>query len=298
MERSRRPSRRILDRSLTAALGMEHWVESRLGDARGAGLARRRIALSRWLQRSSGRLEGMAYRVAGRRPDPDVDDVILRARVASTIGSVVRSLDLPRVRVHVLDGNVRLEGRVDTDESARTIQRAAMAVPGVRDVFAVLVRGLGPSDHRPSEEAQHHSRAHHELLGAVRALDIGDLEEDEQVVGAVLRTFLDLLPDDTRRHLLSHLPADVQSLQDRSVVVGTPERARTVDAFISDVASAATQTPGTAALAIRTVLATLRDLVPEEVGDVEAVLPTELAALWADPLRVDLTEPATTTTTS
>ena len=57
-------------------------------------------------------------------------------------------------------------------------------------------------------------------------------------------------------------------------------RPRTAHGFSAAVADRAQLPSGEASLAARAVLDALRDLVPEEVDDVAAVLPRGLRPLW------------------
>lgn len=276
--------RNLVDSTVSAALAAELWLEDNLDESRRARLVRGRHAVARGLRRTSGRMEGLAYRVAARTPDPDVDDRVLRDRVSSTLGSVTRRLDVPRVRVSVHDGIVHLDGRVDDAASARVIEQTARGVAGVEEVQTSLVSGLLPGM-RPSEAAAgRRSDAFRELVGAVRGLDVGDEHEVQRLVGAVLAVFLDTLPEGERGHVESHLPADVRALTSWALTVGTPEKPRTATEFVRQVADAASRTHGTAVEAARTVLAGLHELVPEEVSDVAAVLPGDLVDFWTEPL--------------
>lgn len=105
----------------------------------------------------------------------------------------------------------------------------------------------------------------------------------------MLATLLQCLPEDEAAHVLAHLPQDVRDRATPPVEVGTPPRPRSVAVFDRAVSDRARLATTDASLATRAVLATLRDLVPEEVGDVEAVLPARLKPLWRAPAEVDTT---------
>jgi hypothetical protein len=108
--------------------------------------------------RTSGRVRGAMYRIAGRHPDPNVDDRTLADRVRSELGPVEKQLDVPHVHVMVQDHVVALHGDVEWPHEAATIERAARHVSGVRAVESHLHIGLLPGDSRPSWGALHRKR--------------------------------------------------------------------------------------------------------------------------------------------
>ena len=253
--------------------------------------ARRRLArfereVAGRAKHAADRLQGAAYRISGSHPDPDADDDVVEQRVRSSLGSMRKQLDLPRVNVTVTDHVVSLHGVVGAEDERRQIEAAVEAIEGVRAVYSYLHVGLGPGDTRPSEGRAHppESEAHHELFGVVRALDVGDEEQVGRCVAGVLSVFVEHLPDDERRHLVAHLPTDVRPLLTPPRRLGGSVSLRTVDEFVDEVANAIGRSRGTAEQATRAVLATLRELVPEEAGHVASVLPSGLAELWPQPV--------------
>jgi hypothetical protein len=100
--------------------------------------------------RSHGRLRGLLYRLFGRRPDPEVDDLTLADRVRSELGPLEKRLDVPHVHVMVEDHVVLLHGEVEWPHEAASIEEAARRVSGVRDVESHLRTGALPSNLRPS----------------------------------------------------------------------------------------------------------------------------------------------------
>lgn len=233
----------------------------------------------------SHRLDGLAYRVADRRPDPHVDDGVLTQRVRSQLGPLERQLDIPRLHVTVRDRIAHVRGVVDTNEHAETIFHAVEDVAGVHGVVSSLHVGLGPGDTRPSQgrSQQAPSEPWRDLVGCVRALD-----EDEStaaaLVTAALVHLLDVLPEGERGHLLGHLPADVKGHIDRFVHIGEPPHPRSADEFIAAVSDSTHVPRDTADMATRQVFATLQQLVPEETADITATLPGNLKDLWRTPL--------------
>jgi hypothetical protein len=107
--------------------------------------------LSRQLRHTAGRLEGLSYRLAGRRPDPNVVDTVLADRVRSQLGALEKRRDLPHVHVTAEDHIVLLVGDVATDADSRAVEEAVAGVSGVQGVRNHLHVGLADGDTRPSE---------------------------------------------------------------------------------------------------------------------------------------------------
>ncbi|WP_250282228.1 BON domain-containing protein, partial [Frankia sp. CiP1_Cm_nod2] len=184
-------------------------ISRRIG--RGIGLVRERAA--RRLRYLRGWLRGLRYRLAGGRPDPRVADDILADRVRSRLGPVTRGLDVPRVHVTVRDHVVILHGDVATAADTIAVEEAVWRTSGVEGVVSMLHEGLVRGDTRPSEG----------VLVPVRSVMLRRLFDAAQRAGceprtvqpavhAVLATFFERLPAAERRHVASHLPADVRAL--------------------------------------------------------------------------------------
>jgi uncharacterized protein (DUF2267 family) len=153
-------------------------------------------------------------------------------------------------------------------------------VSGIRGVESHLHPGLISGDTRPSQGADRRpaSEALKRLLGSAR--DAG-AHYPYAAVHAVLCTFSDRIPDRERDHIFAHLPQDVQALAGPANRHG--ERPRRVKTLVELVAAASAEggmDATTAPAVTRAVVGTLHDLVPEEWGDVSAVLPSELRDLW------------------
>jgi uncharacterized protein (DUF2267 family) len=237
-------------------------------------------AAARHLQRLAGQWQGARYRLAGRVPDPDVDDATLADRVRSSIGPVVKRLDLPHVHVMAEEHVVLLHGEVSTPADARVIEEAVRAVSGVDGVESYLHVGLLDSDTRPSSGRQEPSEQYRRVVAAVRAAGV-DEEYAAPVARAVLAAFGDGLPDGERGHVLAHLSPDVRAMAEPPRRHGRRRRLRSVTELVDAVSARAAGVSGEEALrAARAVLAEIRRLVPEERKDVAAVLPAELRALW------------------
>jgi uncharacterized protein (DUF2267 family) len=257
--------------------------ESTAGRAIRKGL-RRAARRGRYVVHSA---PGIAYRLSGGRPDPDVDDDVLADRIRSQLGPLERRLDVPRVHVMVDDHVAILHGSVGSEADALRIEDAVANVSGVRGVESHLHVGLGPGDTRPSQGATTQpSVARRVLLDA--AHDAG-AHEPERAVRAVLAGFMDRLPVDEAEHLLSHLPADVRALAERPRRRGErPARLKTVPQLVAAAIAHGGLEADAAERITRSVIATLRNLVPEEARDVSAVLPAELRELWeSQPTTVD-----------
>lgn len=183
---------------------------------------------------------------------------------------------------------MQLDGRVSCGSDVDTIVAATKEVAGVVDVIADLTIGLRPGDSHPSDGAVGNvSQAGRELLGVVCALDVGCESDVERLLGATLDRTLRLLPSGERQHVVGHLAADVRELVGSPRLLPEEERLTTPDDLFLAVADRTGRTVGTTEPVVRAVLATLAELVPEEVHDVRAVLPAGLKDLWTNPLEVD-----------
>lgn len=259
-------------------------IAGRLRDTPG-GRAVRHTArtLTRRGRYARGRLDGMRYRLAGRVPKPGVSDEVLADRLRSSLGSLEKRLDIPRVHVQVDRRFVVLHGDVESPADAEAVERLVRHAPGVRGVESYLHVGLQPGSTRPSagraRAAAQPSPALEQLLTAAR--DTGAHPDDaRRAVRAVLGTFAERVPIQVRRHVFSHLPDDVRCLALPPRRHGTgPARLRTVPQLV--VAAACNGLDPVHADAIaEAVLGRLRELVPEEVVDVAAVLPEDLRHFW------------------
>jgi uncharacterized protein (DUF2267 family) len=229
-----------------------------------------------------GRLQGLAYRLRGGRPDPDVDHNVLADRIRSTLGPLEARLDVPHVHVMVENHIALLHGEVGTKEEADAIEAAVAAVSGVEGVESYLHIGLLRSDTRPSEGRLVHpsSPALRRLLDASEAAGLSPARAPSTVC-AVLSTFVDRLPADEARQLLGHLPEDVRQIAALPRRLGIlPARTRTEAQLVAAVATLGSLPEDAARKAVAEVLATLRDLVPEEVTDIASVLPSDLRGVW------------------
>lgn len=244
----------------------------------------------RGVDRRRRRLAGMARRIrhdlAARRPE--APDPVLAARVRSMLGPLEKRLDVPRVKVMVERGRVLLHGAVATPDDEVALIRAAMDVPGIRAVDSRLHVGLGAGDGRPSAGRARAvpSAARRRLVEAAgRAAGV---EEDAPVIaGAVLAAVAERIPPREREHLCAHLPEDVRELTHRPRSPGTVRRRMRTISDLVDVVAELAGMDGAEPLdrarlvvATRAVIEELRDLVPEEVADVAAVLPRQLRDLW------------------
>ncbi len=237
----------------------------------------------RYLQ---GVSKGWRYWRLGGHPAWNVSDAVLLNRIRSELGPLEKHLDIPRVKVMVEDKVATLHGDVLSQDQVEALVRAAEAVSGVQGVRSELHVGLAAGETRPSEGRTHRppSPAFEWLVSAARR---GGQSEARAVAGveAVLSSLADRLPPDERAHLLSHLPADV-----RALVLPPDEpsrgRIRHVEEFVEIVARMGSLDPGAARTLIGSVIPVVKELVPEEVADISAVLPAELRELWDAPQTV------------
>jgi hypothetical protein len=113
--------------------------------------------LTRDVQYAVASAPGILYRLAGRRPDPDVSDDVLADRIRSSLGPLEKRLDTPRVHVMVSDHVAIVHGEVPNVRAGRAIEHAILRVSGVSSIESHLHRGLVGGDTRPSESALAHS---------------------------------------------------------------------------------------------------------------------------------------------
>jgi uncharacterized protein (DUF2267 family) len=248
------------------------------GRRRTRRMARRAVRKARYL---AGHAQGIRYRLVHGGPPEDVTDAVLVQRIRSKLGPLERRLDVPHLHVSSDDRNVSLSGVAATADDAQLLEDTVRAVSGVRELTSHVRVGFGPGDTRPSQGRDAaHSEMRKELQAAAHELGLG---VNEEAAGTVLGVFLDRLPKGERDHVLTHLPADVRALT-RSVAPRGAARIADEAALRDAVTSSGAVPEEQADKLIRAVLAVLRRRVPEEITDIEAVLPTGLKPLWADPL--------------
>ena len=229
---------------------------------------------------------GLAYRLAGRRPDPDVADDVLADRIRSTIGPLELRLDVPRVHVMVEDHVAILHGEVPAETDADAIENAVMNVSGVAGVESHLHAGLIDGDTRPSRGAAESYRPSPALQSLMDAARQAGAVRPVFAVHAVLCTFLERIPAGERAHVFAHLPADVRSLAGPPRHQGNRARVKTLEELVAAASAEGGVDVTHAAEITRAIVTTLRELVPDEARDVAAVLPLELRQLWgAAPAR-------------
>lgn len=250
----------------------------------GRALRRGAGQLGRHARHSAGQFEGLRYRLGGRTPSPDVDDDVLSDRIRSELGPLEKQLDVPRVHVMVEDHVAVLHGEVPTTGDRSRIEWAVLDVPGVLGIESYLHIGLLSGSTRPSEgravSAVMPSPAMRALLDA--AHHAGASEDDAALaVRAVVATFAERIPRGERDQMLLHLPEDVRALASLPRREGDlVHRERTVAELVAAAIGRHGLGEEHARRVTESVLGQLRQLVPEEVADVAAVLPEELRSLW------------------
>ncbi len=208
----------VAEVAVGAAIGIGVLVGAGWRERRHLGREARRLA--RRLRYLRGVARGECYRLAGRHPDPAVDDSVLADRVRSTLDPVERWLDLPRLHVSVDRYVVRLHGEVDSELVAALLAEVVRAIPGVAGVDSHLHIGLLPSDTRPHQGRAYQRRpspALRRLLAATGPATgngnlVGGLARARLTAHAAVACFAACLPAATRRRLLAGLPGDVRRL--------------------------------------------------------------------------------------
>jgi uncharacterized protein (DUF2267 family) len=253
---------------------------------------RLRDRLARDVRYAVSSAPGILYRLAGRRPDPNVPDDVLADRVRSQIGPLEKRLDMPRIHVMVDERVAILHGEVPDEHDAHAIEHAVMNVSGVVGVESHLHPGLVTGDTRPSEGLAAPHAQSHALRSLTNAARDAGASNPRSALHAVLCGFMDRLPADEAMQVLAHLPADVRELAGPPRRHGErPARLRTVPQLVAAVTTEGGIEGRHAEQITRAVVATLRDLVPEEAADVAAVLPAELREFWeASPLAASPTQ--------
>jgi uncharacterized protein (DUF2267 family) len=236
--------------------------------------------LSRDVRYAVASAPGILYRLDGRAPDPDVSDDVLADRIRSSIGPLLKRLDLPHVHVMVEDHIATLSGNVGSPEEADRIEHAVLALSGVDDVESHLHVGLSGGDTRPSRGRA----APQPPSTAMRALTAAATEagasEPRLAVHAVLCRFIDTIPAGERAHVMVHLPQDVKDLVGPTRYGRQREHIRTLEQLTARVGSDDGIAPEWAEDLSRRVITTLREIAADEAADVEAVLPAGLREVW------------------
>lgn len=247
----------------------------------------------RWMRRATGRLAsdarymaaavpGFTYRISGGHPDPDVGDEVIAERVRARLGLITTHLGIPPMTVHSIEHVVILEGAVARRRDAVHLERAALAVRGVR----------GVESHLHEDDTLLRSETAASIV--IPSLALAELCEaagnagaraERAAVHAVLCAFTDRLPEAARAELAAHLPADVRALiapaRHHGERMAPP---RTVAELVLAVIAADGRADAVAtedAYAVTAaVISTLRGLVPEATAEMVAALPRELGDLW------------------
>lgn len=247
----------------------------------------------RWMRRAADRLAsdarymaaavpGFTYRISGRHPDPDVGDDVIAERVRARLGLITTHLGIPPMTVHSIEHVVILEGAVARRRDAVHLERAALAVRGVR----------GVESHLHEDDTLLRSEAAASIV--IPSLALAELceaagnagaRDERAAVHAVLCAFTDRLPEAARAELAAHLPADVRALiapaRHHGERMAPP---RTVAELVLAVIAADGRADAVAtedAYAVTAaVISTLRGLVPEATAEMVAALPRELGDLW------------------
>ena len=194
-----------------------------------------------------------------------VPDGLLAERVRTSLGRVLRGVDVPWVEVTVERQVVTLHGDVGSLGDLRVLLRCARAVDGVRGVRSALAVGLLPAEPPPawSRRADRESPALRRLLDAAER---GGVPRGGQRVAvlAVLRALAARIPPEQWTCLVAKLPKDARALAPGPGSLPVEEYD-----LASAVAVTAALPPPVAAATSEAVLSALRMLVavPASVAD-------------------------------
>ena len=265
----------LIGAGAVAALGIGILERTPGGRKLSRHMARRVTRLAKY---ESGRLEGIRYHLSGRTPDQNAVDSVLADRVRSMLGPLEHHLDIPRLHVSACGHQVTLHGEVDSWDQESEVVRAVRAVPGVHQVTSRLNVGLFAGDSRPSDGAKHRpeSAAMRMVLSAAHGAGVSAGGE-RAAARSVLSTFVGMLPDGERAHVVAHLPADVRAMVGERHT-GSYRQIRHTDEL--SVAALPLLPADQRRTVVESVLGAVRELVPEEAEDVAAVLPEELRQVW------------------
>ena len=202
--------------------------------------------------------------------------------VRTTLGPVIKRLDLPRIHVMAEGHRVLLHGDVMTESEAHVIERAVERCPGVESVESHLHIGLVPGDTRPSEGAHVISAMLTALLDASESIGLTGAPGRAAAWGA-LSAILEQVPAPERHHVFSHFPIDVVEFVRPRRHLGDEELHWQTELQLD----AATALRGGISLEeanvlIPKIIGVLKRFIPEEAKDIGATLHAQLKRLWSD----------------
>ncbi len=209
--------------------------------------------------------------------DADLADV-----VRTTLGPLIKRLDLPRIHVMAEGHRVLLHGDVMTESDAHLIASAVEQLPGVESVESHLHVGLVPGDTRPSEGAHAPSEMMTALLQTAESIGLQGPPAKAAAWGA-LSAILEQVPQPELHHVFSHLPTDVNDFVRPRRRYGD-EGLHWQTELQLDAATALRGgiTIDEANLLIPLVIRVLKKFVPEEARDIQATLHAQLKQLWSE----------------
>lgn len=200
--------------------------------------------------------------------------------VRTTLGPLMKRLDLPRIHVMAEGRRVLLHGDVAREADALAIERAVEKLPDVEVVESHLHVGLVPGDTRPSEGTHAPSAMMTALLQAADSVGIQGAPGRAAAWGA-LSAILEQVPAPERQHVFSHLPADVCAFVRPRRHFGDEQLHWQTELQLD----AATALRGGISLEesaklVPLIIRVLKKFVPEEAQDIQATLHTQLKQLW------------------
>jgi uncharacterized protein (DUF2267 family) len=223
------------------------------------------------------------FTTIGKPPKANAD---LADTVHSRLGSIIKTMDLPRIHIMAEGTRILLHGDVATEQDASLIEGIVKSFDNVDSVESHLHVGLLPSDTRPSKghsaEASLSNQSDMMKGFFENAAAIGLTEGPAQsAIKGTLTAILEQIPPNERQHVIAHFPTDVARFVKPRHHFGDENIHWKTELELDAAASlrGGFDLP-TAEVLVPLIIGVIRRYVPEEDHDVVATLHTALKELW------------------